>query len=447
MKNKRGITLVALVVTILVLLILAGITINAIFGDNGIINNAKQAKINEEIASEQEAIGQAAAAITKQRYGIGEESFQDALDNQLGEGKAIVYEEENGYIVEFTETNRYYEVDDKGKPGDPITLEPVNNAGDITKGGTCTGTQDKPYRIECIEDLVDFSKRINAGNWYSNKYIILTKDLDFKSISSYSDFRTKYKYDDTTNSYVTDPESETTIKELCTTGQGFIPIADTGKRFDGNFDGQNHVIKNIHVNREDNASLFGNSTGIISNLTITGHIVSTNATAAGFISSGNTKFTKCCNKATIEGKTNAAGISAGGGGAKITRCCNEGEIICHGGTTAVGIIVGTATLNKCYNSGKITNEGGTTRSAIGICGGSFGDWSIINCYNTGEITSLTGAAGGLLSWFGKTVSNCYNTGPISGVATWNYNSGVARYYSFWCGLYSNGRKLLLIRTA
>ena len=44
LKEKRGITLVALVVTIVVLLILAGVSLNAIFSENGIINRAKDAQ-------------------------------------------------------------------------------------------------------------------------------------------------------------------------------------------------------------------------------------------------------------------------------------------------------------------------------------------------------------------------------------------------------------------
>ena len=36
-KNARGITLIALVITIIVLLILVGITINALSGENGIL--------------------------------------------------------------------------------------------------------------------------------------------------------------------------------------------------------------------------------------------------------------------------------------------------------------------------------------------------------------------------------------------------------------------------
>ena len=43
MKNQKGITLVALVVTIIVLLILAGISIAMLTGENGIITNAQEA--------------------------------------------------------------------------------------------------------------------------------------------------------------------------------------------------------------------------------------------------------------------------------------------------------------------------------------------------------------------------------------------------------------------
>ena len=39
LNNKKGITLIALVVTVVVLIILAGVSINAVLGDNGIIKN------------------------------------------------------------------------------------------------------------------------------------------------------------------------------------------------------------------------------------------------------------------------------------------------------------------------------------------------------------------------------------------------------------------------
>ena len=43
-QENKGITLVALVVTIMVLIILATVSINAVLGQNGIIKKAKQAK-------------------------------------------------------------------------------------------------------------------------------------------------------------------------------------------------------------------------------------------------------------------------------------------------------------------------------------------------------------------------------------------------------------------
>ena len=42
LKEQKGITLVALIITIIVLLILAGITISLIIGNNGILNRAKE---------------------------------------------------------------------------------------------------------------------------------------------------------------------------------------------------------------------------------------------------------------------------------------------------------------------------------------------------------------------------------------------------------------------
>ena len=49
-SNQTGITLIALVVTIVVLLILAGVSINAVFGQDGIIQKAKdsQNKMDED---------------------------------------------------------------------------------------------------------------------------------------------------------------------------------------------------------------------------------------------------------------------------------------------------------------------------------------------------------------------------------------------------------------
>ena len=50
MKRNKGITMISLVVTIIVLIILAGVSINMVIGDNGIITIAQKAKENTELA-------------------------------------------------------------------------------------------------------------------------------------------------------------------------------------------------------------------------------------------------------------------------------------------------------------------------------------------------------------------------------------------------------------
>ena len=68
-KNK-GITLVALVVTIVVLLILAGVSINLVLGNNGIIAKAQEAKTKQAEASENDLEGMS--------------DLEDEMDKQLG---------------------------------------------------------------------------------------------------------------------------------------------------------------------------------------------------------------------------------------------------------------------------------------------------------------------------------------------------------------------------
>ncbi len=53
-RNTKGITLIALVVTVIVLIILAGVSISLVLGQNGIVNKAEKAKENTELAKTEE---------------------------------------------------------------------------------------------------------------------------------------------------------------------------------------------------------------------------------------------------------------------------------------------------------------------------------------------------------------------------------------------------------
>jgi len=54
LKQQKGITLVALVITIVVLIILAGVAISLTLGDNGIFTKAKQGRDNYMLAANEE---------------------------------------------------------------------------------------------------------------------------------------------------------------------------------------------------------------------------------------------------------------------------------------------------------------------------------------------------------------------------------------------------------
>lgn len=56
MKNEKGITLIALVITIIVLLILAGISIAMLTGDNGLLTKSKQSAAASAVAGAKDEV-------------------------------------------------------------------------------------------------------------------------------------------------------------------------------------------------------------------------------------------------------------------------------------------------------------------------------------------------------------------------------------------------------
>lgn len=76
MKNQKGITLIALVITIIVLLILAGVTIAMLTGENGILTKAKTADTDTKNAEVAERINMELQAFKTDILANG--SIQDA---------------------------------------------------------------------------------------------------------------------------------------------------------------------------------------------------------------------------------------------------------------------------------------------------------------------------------------------------------------------------------
>ena len=116
-KSENGITLVALVITIIVLLILAGVTIAMVVGDNGIIKRSNEAKEESKKAEEMEEI-QLAVAASKMN-----------TENEIDE---IYLESE---LTKLKNDNKIKRIDKKG-------------SGDSTLPWEVTGTTGRVYKIE-----------------------------------------------------------------------------------------------------------------------------------------------------------------------------------------------------------------------------------------------------------------------------------------------------------
>ena len=117
-KKEEGITLIALVTTIVVLLILASITIGAVSGEGGLIGSANEAKEKTEIANEKEVVDRAVVeAMGKNKRGnLVRSELQDELDKITGEGETEVTIDEidYGYFVKFLDSGRIYKVSRDG---------------------------------------------------------------------------------------------------------------------------------------------------------------------------------------------------------------------------------------------------------------------------------------------------------------------------------------------
>lgn len=68
LKNQKGITLIALVITIIVLLILAGITITMLSSQDSAPNKAAEAKIINDVGAAKDAVGLTASSALQEWY-------------------------------------------------------------------------------------------------------------------------------------------------------------------------------------------------------------------------------------------------------------------------------------------------------------------------------------------------------------------------------------------
>ena len=135
-KQRQGITLIALVVTIIVLLILAGISIAMLTGQNGILNRATEAKNTTGTAQVDEQVKLSVAEALSNGLGtITEENLTKALNSNVGSGKyELTGDAVNGWTIKAAD--KTYNISGNGEISGGNN---GGNSGENTGGGTETG--------------------------------------------------------------------------------------------------------------------------------------------------------------------------------------------------------------------------------------------------------------------------------------------------------------------
>ena len=137
LKGRRGITLIALVITIIVLLILAGVSIAMLTGQNGILTQANNAKDETEQANAKEKVELAVIATMSQskRGALDADKLVTEITNNYG-GTAT--KTGTGFPVNTTVDGKSFTVDSNGN----VTSTGSGNGPTGGTLGTVTGNED-----------------------------------------------------------------------------------------------------------------------------------------------------------------------------------------------------------------------------------------------------------------------------------------------------------------
>lgn len=277
-----------------------------------------------------------------------------------------------------------------------------------------TGEENDPYQISTAAQLAYLAQKVNAGEAYRYKYIVLTADIDLAN------------------------------KE-------WTPIGNHSNSFQGNFDGDNHTVTGMQISGEsDRVGLFGecikfNVDSAIKNITVKDSVIcGINFVGAivGYAEGINIENCRSIGN-TINGKTDVGGICGKIGGysvGKVSQCYNSSKVT---GRVRVGGIAGMGGIaENCLNTGEIMIINKAYQSAGGGIFGIFDDTtasaSITACVNLGKVSggeSFGGIVGKTETSSTGHISNCYyNMDAITG----GFDAGTALTAGQLCGALPDG---------
>ncbi|MEF2931505.1 MAG: type II secretion system protein [Clostridia bacterium] len=191
LKNKKGITLIALVVTIVVLLILAGVTISLLLDENGIIAKSKDARTETRVSQIEDEVG-----MWKQHNFINKESnqAQENADTMLANliSRKLLTEEEIDRDQEL--------ITIKKKDGTIIKEISYSNVTiNISKTPATEKSGAVVLKVDSVEGMTMPNIDMSNGNEELNNFINSLSEEEKKEIIKYAYIKLVNKADPSAN--------------------------------------------------------------------------------------------------------------------------------------------------------------------------------------------------------------------------------------------------------
>ncbi|HRI46078.1 MAG TPA: T9SS type A sorting domain-containing protein [Ignavibacteriaceae bacterium] len=239
------------------------------------------------------------------------------------------------------------------------------------------GSSGTPYQISSASDLIELSN--TSGDW--DKFFIQTVDISFNS-----------------DEQLVDWDGDGTADWDAEDQLGFSPIGNDGIYFTGNYDGQNHTISNLFINRTglNYIGFFGYIEGAtIQNLGIQNCIITGEQNVGGLAGSAPTAtINNCFSTGTLSGNGPIGGLV----GYSVLMVVNNSYSSCNvTGWNALGGFVGyldidvtfsgaQPTIRNCYSLGDLTIPANHAFSSAGsFCGYIYYSAIIENCFSIGKV--------------------------------------------------------------
>ena len=408
MKQSKGITLVSLVVTIIILLVLSGITLSNLT-NKGIFSKANEAATKYKTSQLKEKIELA-------KLEIEMSSNNKSINDVLIENGTITKEQSEQGIIN-SDKNLIFITNYKG--------------------------------------LKELSKQSKNGEDFSNKIIYILNDIDFGTIfnKENGELQEGESFEPIANFNGTLDGNGYNIKNL------YIKTGNNGAALISNIKAQgnvkNIVVDNAYIEGFKNiGSIAGMSYGTISNCISQNSKIIGNGDASrtsGVCIGGicgfnrtNGKITDCINKSEVMSKKKLCGGICGYSlGGNISNCTNYGKIT---GNCQVGGIAGDSegkqdnivSVSNCTNYGQINEDYNKEQSGQigGIVGCNYKYSEIINCTNKAKVNGTSGQIGGIAGANFYNIKKCYNEGKIEITRTeiisatkWSFLGGICGYDS------------------